>query len=217
MNGREDLIISVVSTSFTLALLQTNETIHLSNWELAIGISIAAVASLMPDNDHPDSTITRASLGIMFMGLFLYFIPLGDFSKLFPPDSFTWLDHFQSILSSWSWQQIFGAALVLVSLMMVINSHLLEHRGPAHSLLCWFVESICIFVVYQNTKSPYALIYTLCFSWGILSHLIADCFTAGYPPDLFWPLSIDISELSSGFIEKITNELDEIWFRIRML
>ena len=201
MNGRDHLITSVFSTSFMLFTLQTAEIIHLSNWELATGISIAAVASLIPDIDHPDSTITRTSPGIMFMGLLLYIIPVRNFSKLYPSGSFTWIYHFQSILPSWSIQQIFGAALILLSFIMFINSRLLEHRGPAHSLLCWLAETISVFVVYQNNQSPCPLIYTLCFSWGFLSHLITDCFTNGNPPALFWPLSIDIGELLNGFFD----------------
>lgn len=215
MNGREHVILAVVPASLILVTLQTTGAVHLSNMELATGIAITAIASLMPDIDHASSTISHTSLWMVISGLILFFSPLGHILESFSPVGFTWL--YQWMLPSWSVQQKLGILIVLLSLVMVINTHLLSHRGPAHSLLCWFIETVCVFVAYQSSGALYPVMYTLCFSFGVLSHLVADCFTAGDLPDLFWPFEIDIAEACENFIDKISYLLDEIWFHIKWL
>jgi membrane-bound metal-dependent hydrolase YbcI (DUF457 family) len=203
MNAREHVIISVVTTTTAVLALKTTGILEISDEAFITALAITAIASLMPDVDHPDSAITRLSFGMMFLGLVLFFLPAGMLIISFPFAVLEWIHNQFPSLVSWDYQRILGASLVLMSLVTVVDSRLLPHRGPSHSLVCWLFETGGVYAAYKFFGYPYPGIFAMFFALGVLSHLIADCFTTGNAPDLFWPLSIDTDEVIAGIYEAI--------------
>jgi membrane-bound metal-dependent hydrolase YbcI (DUF457 family) len=230
MNAREHVIISVATSTAAVLALKTIGMMQISDEAFITALVITAVGSLMPDVDHPDSTISRTSFGLMILGLVLYFLPAGMLNLPLPFAVLAWIQNQFPSLASWDYQQILGASLVLISLVTVVDSRLLPHRGLSHSLVCWLFETGGVYTTYKFFGNPYPGIFAVFFAWGILSHLVADCFTTGDAPDLFWPLSIDTDEVIAGIyevigripeevtysMESIWDKLDDIWFQIRL-
>ncbi len=230
MNAREHIIISVATTTTAVLTLKTAGIVQISDEAFINGLAITAIASLMPDVDHPDSTIARSSLGIMIVGLVLYFLPAGILTVPFHFAILEWIQNQFPSLASWDYQRILGVSLVLISFVTVVDSRLLPHRGPSHSFMCWLVETGGVYAAYKFSGYPYPGLFAVFFAWGVLSHLLADCLTTGDAPDLFWPIPIDTGEVIGGTsevigrlleelidsIESIWDKLDDIWFQIRL-
>jgi hypothetical protein len=58
-----------------------------------------------------------------------------------------------------------------------------------------------VYAAYKFFGYPFPGVFCAFFAWGVMSHLIADCCTAGDTPALFWPLSIDTDEVIAGIFE----------------
>jgi membrane-bound metal-dependent hydrolase YbcI (DUF457 family) len=223
MNAREHVIISVATTTAAVVTLKTAGLMQISDEAFITGLAITSIASLIPDVDHPESTITRSSFGLLIFGLVLFFLPAGMLTIPFHLTILEWIQSQYPNFSSLGYQQILGASLVLISLIMGIDSRLLPHRGPSHSLVCWLVETGSVYATFKFSGYPLPGLFSVFFAWGILSHLLADCFTSGDAPDLFWPFSIDTGEATGMFFEEFTSSfesfwetLNDLWFQIRL-
>lgn len=230
MNAREHVIISTATTTSAIFALKAAGIMQISDEVFFTDLGISAIASLIPDVDQPNSTIAQSSFGMMILGLVLYFLPAGILTL---PSNYAILEGIRNqfpSLASWDYQRILGSFLLLLSLVTVFESRLLPHRGLSHSLACWVVETGGVYAAYKLCGYPHPILFTMFFAWGVLSHLLADCFTAGDAPDLFWPLQIDADEVIGGIsevigrlpdefiysIEKILNKLEDFWFQIRL-
>lgn len=214
MNAREHVMIGTISATAALFAARSLNLIQVGNSEIIIGISIAAISSLIPDIDEPNSTISRSSFWMMALGLLLVFIPpLTWLPGTIAPGTMKWLLLLQGS-SGAPIQQIIGFLLLGFALIAVINGRLLDHRGITHSLFCLAVTSWAIWATYVAIESSHALLFAACFALGYLSHLVADATTKEGLPDLLFPLS---EERIEYLREAIDDLILDIKFRIGLM
>lgn len=120
------------------------------------------LGGLMPDIDHPNSTISRMRVGFPYkLALWLKMPFLAKFRvRLFKPIS--WLIHF-----------IFG------------------HRGATHTLWLLLLSTLLLFIpsLYLNSDSgarPLYLLFVFGYAIGYFSHLFLDSLTPSGTP-MLWP------------------------------
>ena len=190
MNGGAHFVIGAATAGLGLWGAQ-KIGLPLESGTILGGALIAGIGSLVPDIDHPRSTISRGlPMELLYRGLLLLLIPvafaaipllMGDFRSAFTI--------FQSLsrMPFIQWGLMFAIpALVLIAASAVV-SILFGHRGATHSLV-FAVGATCIVTIvclFFNTAWWYGLL----FGWGWLSHLLADATTEMGLPALFWPFS----------------------------
>jgi membrane-bound metal-dependent hydrolase YbcI (DUF457 family) len=191
LKAKNHIVVAAVPASLALAALKNAGTISLSWREIGLGIAITGIAALVPDMDHPDATIPRSSFGTMLGGIMLLLLPAGNPMNDLLVKSYPWFEHVKIPIGDWLPSQVLGILLILGSLLVVFNAHLLEHRGPTHSIAFWSVASIAIGITYLSGNFQHPWVYILCFSWGVLSHTLTDWVTGGDSLSLLWPFEFN--------------------------
>jgi membrane-bound metal-dependent hydrolase YbcI (DUF457 family) len=190
MNGGAHFVIGAATAGLGLWGAQ-KIGVPLESGTILAGALIAGIGSLVPDIDHPRSTISRGfPTELLYRGLLLLLIPVAF--AVFPllmGDFHSASTIFQS-LSRMPFIQ-WGLMLAIPALVLIAASAaasmLFGHRGATHSLVfavgaTCMVAIICIFF-------NIAWWYSLLFGWGWLLHLLADATTEMGLPALFWPFS----------------------------
>jgi len=188
MNGEEHFVIGAATAGLGLWGAQ-KIGLPLESGTILGGALIAGIGSLVPDIDHPRSTISRGlPMELLYRGLLLLLIPIvfvvvplltGDIRSAFTIfQSFSRMPFIQ-----------WGLMIAILALVLIAASAvaaiLFGHRGATHSLIfaagaTCIVAIVCIFF---NT----AWWYSLLFGWGWLLHLLADATTEMGLLALFWP------------------------------
>jgi len=120
-------------------------------------ITAAVIGSLMPDIDHPGSTITReitpvfkgTRIGLLLSGAIL--VGLAFYFKLSPV--------------------FYGLGLMMIFLLII------PHRGVTHSVIGLLGTGLLAWVFGNGLYMPFVIGYAL--------HLLADMLSGGVP--LLWP------------------------------
>lgn len=165
----------------TILMLYSQQIVN--NFKIAVPIlAISTVASILPDIDKENSTISNKFKKIIIaisltgaMIMYLYYK-----TKIFENVDINFVTNQISI----SLKIKIGLILLLV---LIIFSKLSAHRSFTHSLLGTFLYSISIFLIYTTMLPIFAIGYSL--------HLLADFFSDNgiellypYKKRIGWPL-----------------------------
>jgi membrane-bound metal-dependent hydrolase YbcI (DUF457 family) len=189
MRGSEHVAFAALTTGLGLYALNHGR-IDLSVPAIA-AVSVAAIASLVPDIDHPRAWISNRIPATLIAGglaaLLGYWIMQLTTPKSGRPAISTALAkpllEASRPLLGWAWLAVaMGAALLLIG-MIVANS--VEHRGETHSLTVGASLSLIALIGFAIAGQPATL--GLWFGWGYLSHLLTDSMTNTGCPALLWP------------------------------
>ncbi len=188
MNGTAHFLIGGASTALGLWGAQ-RLGLPVETGAIVIGAATGAASALIPDIDHPHSTISRGlPRRFLRVGFTLLLIPLGLALVSFIRESdgtASGLIHSLANTPFYQW----GVWIILPPLFLMglsfLISHVFGHRGATHSLVftagATLIAMVCCLIFHVSWE------YGLIFGWGWLSHLLADAITPEGLPSLLWP------------------------------
>ncbi len=181
------MVVGAAAACFTLWALQS------SGFEpprevLVGGALVGAVGALVPDIDHPRSTVSRgvpqrllraaARIALPLVVITALSVALG-YSEL--ADDARGLG--RPLLGFAGLLALLACVLVLVSLLF---AHVFGHRGATHSLA--FAVGAGLFAAAACARAGLSPWYGALFGLGWLSHLVVDALGRRGLPSLLWPL-----------------------------
>ncbi len=188
MNGSAHIVIGCSTALLALQIGNATGILNLSNEQIATGVVIAGIAALMPDIDHPSSTISRTALWFQLAGMAMLFLPsMAGIGITYPNIGSSWITDVQAMLPPWPLYQIWGYMFIILAVVLVVTPHTLKHRGPTHSIFFTFIVTAAVTAFYHHYNFP--LLYGICFGVGWTTHLLADASTG--LPALLWPFRLE--------------------------
>jgi membrane-bound metal-dependent hydrolase YbcI (DUF457 family) len=155
---------------------------------LLVGALVGGVGALVPDIDHPGSTVSRGVprrllLAALRVALALAVVTAAPLALGHSELVGQALDSGRPLLRFAGLLVLLAFVLVLVSLLI---SRVFGHRGATHSLV--FAAGAGLFVAATCARAGLSPWYGALFGLGWVSHLAADALGRRGLPSLLWPL-----------------------------